>query len=72
MTNMLCLGDSNIEIEAAHCLGKEFSNAVVKTVKFRENPRPDEMIKQLNLVVEKFREIFDSNKNLTIRLERKK
>lgn len=22
LTNMICLGDSNIEIEAAHCLGK--------------------------------------------------
>lgn len=69
---MLCMGDSNIEIEAAHCLGKEFDKVVVKTIKFRENPRPDEMVKQLGLVVDKFREIFDSNKNLTIRLERKK
>ena len=40
----------------------------MKTIKFRENPRPDEMVKQLGLVVDKFREIFDSNKNLTIRL----
>jgi hypothetical protein len=45
---------------------------VIKTIKFRENPKPDEMVKQLGLVVEKFREIFDSNKNLTIRLEKKK
>jgi hypothetical protein len=30
------------------------------------------MVKQLGLVIDKFREIFDSNKNLTIRLERKK
>jgi hypothetical protein len=44
----------------------------VKTIKFRENPRPDEMVKQLGLVVEKFGEIFESNKNLTIRLEKKK
>ena len=35
------MGDSNIEIEAAHCLGKLFDQAVVKTIKFRESPKPD-------------------------------
>ena len=48
---MICLGDSNIEMEAAHSLGKEFQKCVLKTVKFRENPRPDELIKQLELVI---------------------
>ncbi len=72
LTNMICVGDSNIEIEAAHCLGKEFDKVVIKTIKFRENPKPDEMVKQIGLVLDKFRYIFDNNKNLTIRLERKK
>lgn len=45
---------------------------MVKTIKFRENPRPDEMVKQIGLVIDNFKEIFNNNKNLTIRLERKK
>ena len=54
---MICVGDSNIEIEAAHCLGKEFDKVVIKTIKFRENPKPDEMVKQIGLVLDKFRYI---------------
>jgi len=39
-------------------------------VKFREFPRPNELVKQLNLVMQKFEEIAYSPKNLTIRLEK--
>ena len=38
---MVCMGDSNIEIEAAQVLVKEFTEVLVKTVKFKENPKPD-------------------------------
>ena len=34
------MGDSNFEIEAAVALGKMFDEAVVKTIKFRSNPKP--------------------------------
>jgi hypothetical protein len=44
---------------------------LVKTIKFRENPKPDELIKQQELVWEKLEQIANSPKNLTIRLERK-
>ncbi len=43
---------------------------MIKTIKFREQPRPDELIKQLDLVNEKFDSIYMSMKNLTIRLEK--
>lgn len=33
-------------MEAAQVLGKEFLQTLVKTIKFRENPKPDELIKQ--------------------------
>lgn len=41
LTNLICVGDSNIEMEAAQILSKEFSQTLVKTIKFRENPKPD-------------------------------
>lgn len=71
VTNLICIGDSNIEMEAAHCVGKEFYHGLIKTIKFRENPKIDELIKQQELVNSKLAEIFESTKNLTIRLERK-
>lgn len=71
VTNLMCIGDSNIEIEAAHSLSHEFEHILVKTIKFRENPKPEELIKQQELVHDRMREIFESTKNLTIRLERK-
>ena len=43
---------------------------MIKTIKFRENPRPDELVKQLELVSDKFEQIYTSIRNLTIRLEK--
>lgn len=67
----MCIGDSNVEIEAGKNLATQFPTALIKTVKFRERPSPDEMIKQISLVISKFEVIATSAKNLTIRLERK-
>ena len=71
ITNLMCVGDSNIEMEAAQILAREFSQTLVKTIKFRENPKPDELVKQQELVWDKLEQIYLSTKNLTIRLERK-
>ena len=57
-----------------HLLSKSYfrcySNACIKTIKFREGPNPEELLKQLELVYDKFENICNSGKNLTIRLER--
>ena len=45
VTNLVALGDSTIELDAAHHLVKCYSNAVIKTVKFRESPTPEELVK---------------------------
>ena len=71
VTNLICMGDSEIEIDAAHVMSKMFNKAITKTIKFKENPRPEDMVKQLSLVVEKFEQIFVSLKNSTIKLEKK-
>lgn len=71
ITNLVSLGDSNFEMDAVHVMGKEFSQALVKTIKFRENPSPEELLKQLELVWQKFERIIENARNLKIGLERK-
>ena len=72
VTNIICLGDSLFEMEAGRILASRFTMAFIKTIKFRESPKLDELIKQLKLVVKQFSSIYISVKNLTIRVERKK
>jgi len=71
ITNIICLGDSFIEMEAAQILAGKFSKAFIKSVKFRESPKPEELTKQLTLVGDQFLSIYSAIKNLTIRVERK-
>ncbi|CAI2366092.1 unnamed protein product [Moneuplotes crassus] len=71
ITNIIACGDSRIEMEAARHIAKLFQTAFIKTVKFKETPTPEELIKQLNLVIQKLDHISSAPRNLTIRLERK-
>lgn len=71
ITNIIACGDSRIEMEAARHIAKLFNTAFIKTVKFKETPTPEELIKQLNLVIQKLDHISTAPRNLTIRLERK-
>ena len=50
VTNIICIGDSLFEMEAGRILASRFTEAFVKTIKFREAPKLDELIKQLKLV----------------------
>jgi hypothetical protein len=43
---------------------------VLKDIPAPAEPKPNELVKQLNLVILKFEEIINSPKNLTIRLEK--
>lgn len=72
ITNILCLGDSVFEMEAGKILASNFIHAIIKTIKFMERPKPEELNKQLNLVLNQFNSIFSSYKNLTVRVEKKK
>jgi hypothetical protein len=71
ITNFICLGDSVIEMEAAHIFASRFSKIYIKTVKFREYPSPEELYKQLHLISNQFYTIYSTVKNLTIKVERK-
>ena len=72
ITNIVCLGDSVFEMDAGKILASNFIHAVIKTIKFMESPKPEELNKQLNLVLKQFNSIFNSYKNLTVRVEKKK
>ena len=71
-TNILCIGDSLCELEAAHSLSDEFPNGYIKAIKFKEYPKIDELISQLNLVLDKFNFIYSACKNWTITIDKKK
>jgi len=71
ITNLLCLGDSHIEMDAAQILAERFNHSLIKTIKFKRGPKPEELVKQQNLVSERLDKIYLSYKNLTIRLEQK-
>ena len=70
ITNIIAMGDSNIELEAAYNLASQFQNAFIKTIKFRECPSPQELTKQIELVSGQFPHIVQAAKNLTVRLQR--
>ena len=72
VTNIICIGDSLFEMEAGRILASKFTEAFIKTIKFREAPKLDELIKQLKLVCLQFGSIYSSIKNLTIRVEKKR
>ena len=72
VTNLLCFGDSIIEIKAGRILASKFREAFIKTIKFKEAPKLDDLLKQLNLVNQQFNYIYSSIKNLTIKVEKKK
>jgi len=71
-TNIICMGDSKCEIEAAHSLAEKFPNGYIKAIKFREFPKIDELINQLNLILDKFNFIYSACKNWTITVDKKK
>ena len=72
VTNIICLGDSFCEMEAGRVLAKCFREAFVKTIKFKEFPKLDDLNKQLLLVFNQFNSICSAVKNLTIRVEKNK
>lgn len=69
--NIICVGDSNLEMHAANALAAEFEKSYLKTIKFRESPKLEELIKQINLIVNNLKKIYEEKKNLTITVERK-
>jgi len=72
VTNLNSLGDAKYEMKAARIMGAKFKEAFVKTFKFQENPAPDELLKQLELVEEGFESVVGRAVNLKVSLGRSK
>jgi hypothetical protein len=70
-SNIICFGDSLIEIEAGKIFASHLSDSFLKTVKFKEKPEVEDLIKQLNLIVDKFDFIYSKAKNLSIKVEQR-
>ena len=70
-SNIICFGDSSNELEAGKIFASHLSDSFIKTVKFKEIPEVEDLIKQLNLIVDKFDFIYSKAKNLSIKVEQK-
>jgi FMN phosphatase YigB (HAD superfamily) len=71
-TNIICFGDSIIEMEASYHLKECFSNAYLKTIKFKESPSHSELDKELTIISSQLDSILTSFKNFSIKVTRKK
>ena len=70
LTNFICMGDSQIEMDASNLFSQNFREIYLKTIKLKDRPSPEDVLKQLKLVSEQFQSIYSSPKNLTVKVER--
>jgi hypothetical protein len=71
VTNVVSIGDSNFEAEAASALSKTFAQGLLKVVKLQETPTSKELMKELDILVTKFKPIVEKAENYKFRFERK-
>ena len=71
-TNIICFGDSIIEMEASYNIKEYFNNAYLKTIKFKESPTQIELEKELKIITTQLDSIITNFKNLSIKVTRKK
>ncbi len=69
--NVISVGDSINELEAAFNLRYEFNEAIIKTIKMQDKPTILELAKELRLVYKSRENIFNCTKNLTINVDKK-
>ena len=73
ITNIICFGDSIIEMEASYNLKEYFPDAYLKTIKFKESPTHNELEKELKIISSQLDSIINNyNKNLSVKVIRKK
>lgn len=70
VTNLISVGDSECEMEAARHMGTVFQRSTVKVVKFKHEPSPEDLLQQLRLVNMAFSKIVEKGRDLTIQLEK--
>lgn len=71
VSNLISMGDSNYEIDAARFLGQRLGEeTLVKTVKFCESPSPEQLRKELELVCCQLDKILGCARDVSVTLER--
>eukprot|EP00419_Tripos_fusus_P001645 CAMPEP_0172685938 /NCGR_PEP_ID=MMETSP1074-20121228/20585_1 /TAXON_ID=2916 /ORGANISM="Ceratium fusus, Strain PA161109" /LENGTH=343 /DNA_ID=CAMNT_0013505169 /DNA_START=78 /DNA_END=1109 /DNA_ORIENTATION=- len=70
LTNLIAVGDSVFEMDAAQAMGDRFARAVVKTVKLRPRPSPQELLAELGLVLKQLERIMEAGHPLQIQIDR--
>jgi hypothetical protein len=69
ITNLVSLGDSEYEMEAAQAMGKEFQMSAVKLIKFSQLPTSEDLVKQLDLIVNQFESIVGSGSGIHVQVQ---
>jgi len=72
VTNLISIGDSDFEMDAARIMGIQFARAIVKTVKLKSNPTPQDLLKQLSLLQSRLEQVVQMGQHLQLRLDRRK
>lgn len=71
ISNIVVLGDSVYEMEAAEALGGTCPKALLKTVKFQEKPSVSEHVREMKTVVPRFERLVQLSRNTKISLHHK-
>ena len=71
VTNIISFGDSNIENDAAVKVSSLFQECFIKTIKLKDNPKIEDMIKQLDLISKQFDYIHSATRNIFLSVEKK-
>ena len=71
VTNIISFGDSDIENDAAVKVSSLFEECFIKTIKLKEDPKIEDMIKQLDLISKQFNYIHSSTRNIFLSVEKK-
>ena len=68
----MAFGDSYIDLEAIENLKYDFSHPFVKIIKFKENPHPVELEKQIWMAISQLDFIINKIKNFSLKVSKKK
>jgi len=72
ITNLISIGDSDYEMEAAQTMAKEFEHAVIKLIKFAPKPSPEELSKQTEVAFGGLKRIVGKARSIHVKLRRSK
>jgi FMN phosphatase YigB (HAD superfamily) len=70
-TNLVSIGDSMFEHEAANALSMSFTQSLVKIIKFNQSPSACELLKELDFLSTKLKPIVGKTESYKFRFSRK-